>query len=110
MPARPVPLRAVTTLFLERQHLSRPRALPLTTRRLLRFVEDAGGLQLDSINVLDRAHYLTVWARFGPYERAWLDRLVYRPRLPFGDLGAPARPGPGAPPPRWGRGQPRLPP
>src|SRR3989442_137208 len=37
MPARPVPLRAVTTLFLERQHLSRPRALPLTTRRLLRF-------------------------------------------------------------------------
>jgi len=83
MPARPVPLRAVTTLFLERQHLSRPRALPLTTRRLLRFVEDAGGLQLDSINVLDRAHYLTVWARFGPYERAWLDRLVYRRRLLF---------------------------
>ena len=78
MPARPVPLRAVTTLFLERQHLSRPRVLPLTTRRLLRFVEDAGGLQLDSINVLDRAHYLTVWARFGPYERAWLDRLLTR--------------------------------
>ena len=83
MPARPIPLRAVTTLFLERQHLARPRALPLTTRRLLRFVEDAGGLQLDSINVLDRAHYLTVWARFGPYERAWLDRLVYRRRLLF---------------------------
>src|SRR5437899_296429 len=54
MPARPVPLRAVTTLFLERQHLSRPRVLPLTTRRLLRFVEDAGGLQLDSIDLLER--------------------------------------------------------
>jgi hypothetical protein len=82
--ARPtVPLRAVAALFLERQHLRRPRAHRLTPRRLLRFVEDAGGLQLDSINVLDRAHYLTLWSRFGPYDRDRLDRLVYRRRLLF---------------------------
>src|SRR5881296_570392 len=78
-----VPLRAVTTLFLQRQHLARPRAATITPRRLGRFVEDVGGLQVDSINVLDRAHYLTVWSRFGPYDRAWLDRLVYRRRLLF---------------------------
>jgi uncharacterized protein len=78
-----VPLRAVTSLFLQRQHLARPRAVPVTSRRLGRFVEDVGGLQLDSINVLDRAHYLTVWSRFGPYDRAWLDRQVYRRRLLF---------------------------
>ena len=83
MPARPIPLRAVTALFLARQHLTRPRALPLTARRLTRFAEDAGGIQLDSINVLDRAHYLTVWSRFGPYDRAWLDRAAYRRRLLF---------------------------
>jgi uncharacterized protein len=83
MPAPSIPLRAVTTLFLQRQHLSRPRALTLTAKRLGRFVEDVGGLQLDSINVLDRAHYLTVWSRFGPYDRAWLDRVVYRRRLLF---------------------------
>src|SRR5256885_14354738 len=83
MPPRSFPLRAVTALFLERQHLTRPRALPLTTRRLTRFVEDVGGLQMDSINVLDRAHYLTVWSRFGPYDREGLDRLVYRRRLLF---------------------------
>jgi len=83
MPRRPVPLRAVCALFLERQHLSAPRAVPLTAKRLGRFVEDVGGIQLDSINVLDRAHYLTVWSRFGPYDRARLDRLVYERRLLF---------------------------
>ena len=83
MPDPSIPLRAVTTLFLQRQHLARPRALTLTANRLGRFVEDVGGIQLDSINVLDRAHYLTVWSRFGPYDRAWLDRIVYRRRLLF---------------------------
>jgi uncharacterized protein YcaQ len=78
-----VPPSAVAALFLERQHLARPRARPLTAARLVRFVKDVGGLQLDSINVLDRAHYLTLWSRFGPYERARLDRLVYRRRLLF---------------------------
>jgi uncharacterized protein YcaQ len=81
MPHRVFPLRAVTALFLERQHLARPRARGLTPGRLTRFVEDVGGIQMDSINVLERAHYLTVWSRFGPYDRARLDRLVYRRRL-----------------------------
>ncbi len=81
MPVPKFPLRAVAALFLERQHLARPRARRLTPERLVQFVEDAGGLQLDSINVLDRAHYLTLWSRFGPYDRTRLDRLVYRRRL-----------------------------
>src|SRR5437899_417498 len=75
--------RAVAALFLERQHLARPRASRLTPRRLCRFVEDVGGLQMDSINVVERAHYLTLWSRFGPYDRTELDRLVYRRRLLF---------------------------
>src|SRR5712692_8440549 len=83
MPGPAVSLPAVTTLFLQRQHLARPRAAMLTAKRLARFVEDVGGLQMDSINVLERAHYLTVWSRFGPYDRARLDRLVYRRRLLF---------------------------
>jgi len=61
----------------------RPRAAPFTAARLVRFVQDVGGLQLDSINVLDRAHYLTVWSRFGPYDRRRLDRLVYVRRALF---------------------------
>jgi uncharacterized protein YcaQ len=73
----------VAALFLERQHLARPRARALTRSRLARFVEDVGGVQLDSINVVERAHYLTLWSRFGPYDRARLDRLVYGRRLLF---------------------------
>lgn len=72
------PARAVAALFVERQHLRRPRELTLGAARLERFAADAGGIQLDSINVLDRAHYLTVWSRFGVYDRAALDRLIYR--------------------------------
>ena len=81
MPQRVFPRHAVRGLFLHRQHLGRPRAHGLTPGRLTRFAEDVGGIQMDSINVLERAHYLTVWSRFGPYERARLDRLVYRRRL-----------------------------
>jgi hypothetical protein len=58
MPVPTFPLRAVAALFLERQHLARPRTRRLTPRRLIGFVEDAGGLQLDSINDLDRAHWV----------------------------------------------------
>jgi uncharacterized protein len=83
MPRTTVPLSAARTLFLARQHLVRPRAATLTARRLSRFVEDVGGIQMDSINVLDRAHYLTLWSRFGPYDRGRLDRLVYDQRLLF---------------------------
>ncbi len=83
MPTVIVPQATVAALFLERQHLARPRAAPLSPGRLCRFVEDVGGLQMDSINVLERAHYLTVWSRFGPYDRAKLDHVVYGRRLLF---------------------------
>jgi uncharacterized protein YcaQ len=77
------PARAVAALFIERQHLERPRAARLSARTLERFAADTGGIQLDSINVLERAHYLTAWNRFGVYDRAALDRLVYERRVLF---------------------------
>jgi uncharacterized protein len=83
MPRLLLPLRAVAATFLQRQHLASPRSVPLTAARLRRFVEDVGGVQLDSINVVDRAHHLTLWSRFGPYDRTTLDRLVYERRVLF---------------------------
>ena len=68
----------VLRLWLHRQGLATPRgAAKLTKRRLSTFLEDTGALQLDPVNVVDRAHYLTLWSRFGPYDRAKVDRWIY---------------------------------
>ncbi len=83
MKPRVFPLAAAAALFVERQHLVRPLGQRLGGRTLERFVSDTGGLQIDSINVLDRAHQLTLWSRFGPFDRAALDRLLYRRRVLF---------------------------
>ncbi len=73
--------RAVAALFLERQHLARPRTRRLTAAGLEDFVAGVGGLQIDSVNVVDRAHHLTLWSRFGEYDRAAFDRLAYKRRV-----------------------------
>jgi hypothetical protein len=77
------PRSAVAALFLERQHLGRPSARRFTAANVARFARDVGGVQLDSINVVDRAHHLTLWSRFGPFDRDRLDRMVYRDRRLF---------------------------
>jgi uncharacterized protein YcaQ len=73
----------VVRLWLHRQFLLRPRGRKLTRRAFVEHLERTGGLQLDSVNVLDRAHYLTLWSRFGPYDRALPDRWTYRDRLAY---------------------------
>jgi uncharacterized protein YcaQ len=78
-----LPLRAVAALFLARQHLERPRKRRFSERSLIQFATDTGGIQIDSINVIDRAHYLTVWSRFGPYDRRTFDSFAYRRRVLF---------------------------
>lgn len=75
--------RAVAALFLERQWLDRPRGRRLTARTLPEFVSRTCGLQIDSVNVLDRAHHVTLWSRFGPYDRVRLEKLIYGKRLLF---------------------------
>lgn len=74
----------VVRLWLQRQGLATPRGTtPLTAKSLTDYLERTGALQLDTINVLERAHYLTLWSRFGAYDRNEFDRWVYGERLGY---------------------------
>jgi uncharacterized protein len=56
------------------------RPAQVTTARLLATLDRLGLFQIDSVNVLARAHYLPAFSRLGSYDRGLLERAAWGPR------------------------------
>ena len=63
-------------IALAAQGFGRPPATSVGTRQLNALIERLGLLQIDSVNVFERSHYLPAFARLGAYDKAALDRLT----------------------------------
>jgi uncharacterized protein YcaQ len=72
---------AARRLALAAQGFTQPRpGRPPDAGHVRRTIERLGLLQIDSVNILVRSHYLPLFSRLGDYQRDLLDRLAYARR------------------------------
>ena len=81
MPIRRETLSAAEArrIALGAQGFTAPRPAGPGPRDLLRAAERLNLFQIDSVNVLVRAHYLPAFSRLGKYDRTALDRIAWGP-------------------------------
>jgi uncharacterized protein len=77
---RTLTLPQVRRAALRASGLLRPRPDRVDVRHLRRVLDDLDVVQLDSVNVLTRAHELPFWSRLGPYDTEVLRRWLWLSR------------------------------
>lgn len=64
-------------IALAAQGFARPRPANPDRRRLLSTIESLGVVQIDSVNVVSRSHYLPLFSRLGAYDRSLLEAMAW---------------------------------
>lgn len=64
-------------IALAAQGFARPLPAAAGTRAIAGVVDRLGLLQIDSVNVFERSHYLPAFSRVGAYDRGALDRMAW---------------------------------
>jgi uncharacterized protein YcaQ len=64
-------------IALAAQGFGRPRPAAPGRRHILSTIEALGVVQIDSVNVVSRSHYLPFFSRLGSYDRALLEDLAW---------------------------------
>jgi len=77
-----IPNRSMRRLFLQRQGIA-PARPGFDKARLLELIEQLGYVQVDSINVVERAHHLILFSREPRYRRELLAELLEQDRRLF---------------------------
>ncbi len=67
---------------LKKQRFQHPLA-NVKKEEILTVLKDLGCVQIDTINVVERSHYLAFWSRLGNYKKEFLDQLLYPGRKIF---------------------------
>jgi uncharacterized protein len=78
---------AARRIALAAQGFGRAPAGVAGTRQLNGLIDRLGLLQIDSVNVFERSHYLPGFARLGAYQKPLLDRLLFTPGSPASERG-----------------------
>jgi uncharacterized protein YcaQ len=76
-----IPLAAARRLFLHGQGLRSDPEAPATVASVFGQIQRLGFVQLDSINIVERAHHHILWTRLHQYRPPLLDRLQQNGRV-----------------------------
>jgi uncharacterized protein YcaQ len=76
------PLSVVRAVALHAQGLTEPNQADSSPdlTRINRVVEQVNYVQIDTLNLIQRAQYIVLWSRLGSYATADFDRLIYSPK------------------------------
>lgn len=75
-------------IALAAQGIGRPAPATVGVRQLRSAIDRLALLQLDSVNVFERSHYIPLFSRLGHYDKADLDRLTFAARSDFTEYWA----------------------